>query len=169
MPRLQGTNSDGELMSSSIVEIDRSNPAISVDFTNTVSLTRQEFADECDINNLMAQYEKTGILPLSMNNNVPQFLDVTGIPDYRETLDLIRDAEAAFMALPAVVRKEFDNDPIQFIEFAKDPENLPQMRTWGLAPEEVPEPPPQKVELVNSFVPEPPQDAPGPVKNGKKE
>lgn len=153
--RRQGYNSDGEILSSSFVEIDRTDPAIYVDFTDTVSLTRQEFADECDINNLMAQYEKTGVLPASMRDNVPQYLDVTGIPDYRETLDMLNDATDAFMALPAVVRKEFDNDAIKFVEFARDPENLPQMRTWGLAPpEKVPEPP-QKVEIVNPAPPPP--------------
>lgn len=154
MPRYQGCNSDGEPMSSAYVEIENRH-SYDLDFSGVVSATRQEFADECDINNLMAQYEKTGILPSSMNNNVPQYLDVTDIPDYRETLDMLNEASAAFMALPAIVRKEFDNDPIQFVEFARDPENLPQMRTWGLAPpEKVPEPP-MKVEVVNTPPPEP--------------
>lgn len=147
--RRQGINNDGEILSSAYVEIDRTDPAIVVDFSNTTSLTRQEFLDECDINSLMAKYEKTGILPNSVNGNVPQYLDVTDIPDYRTTLDMLNEASAAFMALPAVVRKEFDNDPIQFVEFAKDPENLPQMRTWGLAPPEPAPEAPMKVEVIN--------------------
>lgn len=152
--RYQGVNSDGEPLSSAYV--DKSGyvgPSVVVDFANTVSLTRQEFADECDINTLMAQYDKTGILPSSMNNNVPQYLDITDIPDYREALDMLAEASAAFMALPAQVRREFDNDALKFVEFAQDPENLPQMRTWGLAPpEKVPEPP-MKVEVVSTPAP----------------
>lgn len=151
---LQGVNSDGEPISSAYVEIDRANPALYVDFSDTVSLTRQEFADECDINNLMAQYEKTGILPSAVNNNVPQYLDVTGVPDLQTALQLLSESTAAFMALPATVRREFDNDAVKFVQFAQDPENLPQMRTWGLAPEAPVEPAPQKVEIVNPPDPE---------------
>jgi hypothetical protein len=156
--RMQGLNSNGEPMSSAYV--DRSNSeSTDVDFTGTVSMTRQEFADECDVNNVMAQYEKTGILPANMNGNVPQYLDVTGIPDFRASLDFLNEATTAFMALPAVVRKEFDNDPAKFIDYAQDENNLPQMRKWGLAPEELPEPPPQKVEVVNT-PPEKPAEKP---------
>lgn len=147
--RYQGTNSDGEFLSSAYVEIDRTNPAFYVDFKDTISLTRAEFADECDINNLMAQYEKTGLIPTHMNNNVPQYLDVTEIPDLQSAINHLNDATAAFMALPAVVRREFDNDAVKFVNFAQDPENLPQMRTWGLAPPEPIPDAPQKVEVVN--------------------
>jgi len=52
------TGIDNELESSAYVEIDRSNPALYVDCSNLPSLTRQEYAAECDINNLMAQFEK---------------------------------------------------------------------------------------------------------------
>lgn len=156
--RAQGLNSNGEEISSAFVDIDRANPALYVDFTNTISLTRQEFADECDINLLMAQYEKTGIIPSSMNNNVPQYLDVSDVPDLMHANNVLIEATAAFMALPANVRREFDNDAIQFVKFAQDPENLPQMRTWGLAPP-APQPPvPQKVEIINPPEKDPPKE-----------
>lgn len=158
--RIHGTNSDGEPLSSMYVERLGDNPSFAIDFTDHPSLTRTEFAEECDINVLMARYEKTGILPTNMNGNVPQFLDVTEIPDYRTTLDMLNDASAAFMALPATVRREFDNDPLQFVEFARDPENLPQMRTWGLAPPEAAPPEPMRVEVVNP-APPPPEPATG--------
>lgn len=152
----QGLNSDGEILSSSTVEIDRANPAIYVDFTDTVSRTRQEFADECDINSLMAKYEKTGILPDAVNNDVPRYLDVSNVPDLQTALELLNQSTAAFMALPATVRREFDNDAVKFVSFAQDPENLPQMRTWGLAPPAPEEPAPQRVEIVNPPAPEAP-------------
>lgn len=146
--RMQGLNSQGEPMSSAYV--DRSNSEdTDLDFTGTTSMTRQEFADECDINNLMAQYEKTGLLPANMNGNVPQYLDVTDVPDFRASLDFLNEATTAFMALPAAVRKEMDNDPAKFIDYCQDPANIDQLRKWGLAPPP-PEPPqPQKVEIIN--------------------
>ncbi|WNK14474.1 MAG: internal scaffolding protein [Microvirus sp.] len=106
---------------------------------NTVgpSLTRQEFAEECDINSLMRRYETyvtggPGNLPMS---GPGMYADFTQLPrTLLEYLEFMKVADASFMSLPAAVRKEFDNSPEMFVDFASDPENLPQMRTWGLAP-----------------------------------
>jgi phage internal scaffolding protein len=98
------------------------------------SLTRQEFKDECDINVIMASYEATGVIN-HLARAPPQYVDLTTMPaDYQTALGLLAEAETAFMSLPATVRREFDNDPQMFVAFASDPENLSQMRTWGLAP-----------------------------------
>lgn len=100
------------------------------------SLARQEFADECDINVIMARYERTGEVPLG--GKQPRYVDLAGAPQtLMETLQLLKEAEEAFMRLPAKVRREFDNDPVAFADFAMDEENLPQMREWGLAAPEV--------------------------------
>lgn len=118
-----------------------------------VSRTRQEFAAECDINTLMARYEAGGAIT-HVNRAEPIFADLTQFPDFRGALDMMREASAMFASLPAVVRKEFDNDPSTFVDFAQNPENLGKMREWGLAsPEKVPEPP-MRVEVVNPAPPE---------------
>ena len=103
--------------------------------TEGPSLTRQEFAEECDINTLMKRYDGHVIGgPGNMSPANMMYADFTQVPgtlmEYHEFMQM---AEAEFMRLPAVVRKEFENDPQQFVEFASDPENLPQMVTWGLA------------------------------------
>lgn len=104
------------------------------------SLTRQEFAAECDINNLMKQYEGKDIGAIMRNVLPPVYYDFANAPStLLEFMDVQMQAEAAFMTLPAVVRREFENDPMQFVEFAMNRDNLPQMRTWGLAkPEDAP-------------------------------
>ena len=95
-------------------------------------LTRQEFADECDLNVLMARYEKTGLLPQHPNAR-PVYGDFADLPTFQEAQHIIMAASDAFASLPARVRKEFDNDPAKFVEFASDPQNVDQMRSWGLA------------------------------------
>lgn len=150
MAYAHGINSDGELLSSAYVHKDNSDPCYSVDFTDSPSLTRQEFAAECDINTLMSQYEKTGVIN-HFNSGEPQYVDFTEIPDLQNSLHVLADATAAFMSLPATVRRDFNNDPTQFLEFASDPKNLDKMREYGLAP---PAPPVQeekiqKVEIVS--------------------
>ena len=123
-------------------------PRFETDVGDLPSLTRQEFADECDINGIMAKYEKTGMLPV--NGAQPSYVDFTAVPsDLQEAMRVMMDAETAFMSLPANVRKEFDNDALRFVEFAQDGDNLEQLREWGLAePEKAPDAP-MRVEVVN--------------------
>lgn len=116
------------------------------------SLTRQEFAEECDINTIMARYESGGAIT-HVNRATPSYMDMTEMPDLRGALDIMRDASIAFASLPAKVRKEFDNDPQKFVDFAQSPENLEKMREWGLAPMPDSEPLPFKVEVVSGLPP----------------
>lgn len=104
--------------------------------TEGPTLTRQEFADECDINSIMARYEGHVIGgPGNLAPQEPRYFDYAAAPQtLLEFLTFMQEADAQFMSLPAQVRREFDNDPKLFVDFASDPENLDQMRTWGLAP-----------------------------------
>lgn len=123
----QGLNSNGEPIRSAYVEHDKVSMVQLDD-----GMARQEFAEECDINVLMARYERTGVLN-HYSTREPQYLDVTEVPDLQSALQYMQDAQAAFMRLPAVVRKEFDNDAVRFVEYASDPSNLSTLREWGLA------------------------------------
>jgi len=122
------------------------------------SLTRQEFAEECDINTIMARYEAGGAVS-HVNKNAPVYLDTTLYPGLQASMDAFREASESFAALPAKVRREFDNDPQKFVDFAVDPENLGRMRDWGLAE---PEAAPQEPMAVRVVDPAPPANgAPG--------
>lgn len=136
--REQNVNANGELLSDTFV---RREPVHAREADD--GMTRQEFADECDINVLMATYERNGSIA-HFNRMEPQYLDVSAVPDLAEALDYMRAAEAAFMSLPATVRREFDNSAVKFVEYAEDPGNLDRMREWGLAPP-APSPPPDSV------------------------
>jgi len=130
-------------------------------FNEEPSLTRQEFAEECDINAIMARYEKTGVIS-HVNQREPLYIDYTALPtDLAGTLAALQLGEEAFMTLPASVRKEFDNNAINFVEFASDPENLDQMREWGLAPPVQPPAEPVAVRVIAD--PVAPADAPAPA------
>lgn len=124
---------------------------------NEPSMTRQEFSEECDINTIMARYEETGVVS-HINKREPMYIDFTMLPgDLAGMLAQLKLGEDAFMSLPASVRKEFDNNAINFVDFASDPENLDKMREWGLAPPEKQPDPPMRVEVVNPAKPEPTQ------------
>ncbi|QCQ84583.1 internal scaffolding protein [Blackfly microvirus SF02] len=140
----QGVNSDGEPIRDVFVDHDPVNAPEADD-----GMTRQEFADECNINVLMAAYERTGVIS-HVNRAAPQYLDVSDVPDLREALAAVSLAETAFMTLSASVRREFDNDPVKFVEYAQDPANLSRMREWGLAAPEKVADAPVRVEVVST-------------------
>lgn len=93
--------------------------------------TKQEFADECDINNVVALHQATGSLQ-HVNQGTPQYGDYSNVLDYQAAKNIVIQAQNAFMQLPAKVRKRMNNDPKQLIEFLEDPANLEEGRKLGL-------------------------------------
>lgn len=71
------------------------------------SLTRQSSKAECDLNLIIRRH---GIVP--PNPSAAQgFVDVSMVGDYFDCVQTVARAQQAFDALPAKVRKRFDNDP----------------------------------------------------------
>lgn len=103
------------------------------------SMTKQSFAQESEINNIMARYEKTGII-----DHVKQhggYADMPAGLDYQSALQLTIDAQLAFNELPAATRREFGNDPFEFLAFVEDPANVERMGELGLLEPREDEPP----------------------------
>jgi hypothetical protein len=124
-------------------DFNKSNDLQVVSFTEGPSLTRQEFAEDCDINVLMKRFENRDIGAIMRSAQEPVYYDLASAPStLMDYMQLMQDADKAFMTLSAQVRREFDNDPVRFVDFASDPANLDQMRNWGLAP---PAPAPEPV------------------------
>jgi len=94
------------------------------------SLAQQHFKDECDINNILRQFNITGLLPESPLS--PRYGDFTGIGDYHTALNRVIAAQDEFDALPANIRARFDNDPANLIEFLENEENRPEAESLGL-------------------------------------
>ena len=95
--------------------------------------TQQNFVKECDINTLMAQYEKNGIID-HFNRYKGEYADVTGTLDFHAAQNAVIAAGEAFMSLPARVRAKFANDPGAFLAFVEDSANEDEMRELGLLP-----------------------------------
>jgi phage internal scaffolding protein len=98
------------------------------------SRTKQSFRDECDINNILRQFNVTGQLPVGSVQ--PQYGDFSGITDYQSALNAVMAAQDSFLQLPAKLRAKFDNDPALFVEFASDEANRDEMKAMGLLHEE---------------------------------
>lgn len=109
-------------------------PSVPVRAFNTEpSLTRQSFNDECNINNIMAKFKKTGIIEHAKEHQ-GQYGDFTEVTDYHTALNHVLQAQDSFMSLPAQLRARFGNDPGEFLQFTDDPDNIDEMREMGLLP-----------------------------------
>mgnify|MGYP004417260402 CR=1 FL=1 len=110
------------------------------------SLTKQDFAEEANINNLVARhlgggtFERPRGVPLQMPgaSRQPIFGDFSSSMDYQSQLDRLNDARQAFMDLPARFRGRFNNNPRDLIRWLEDPKNHEQARKYGLLPSEDP-------------------------------
>lgn len=95
------------------------------------TLTVQSDKDDCDINIIMERFGQG--LPVPVNLKTPMQGDFSNVKDYQESLNLILEANSAFMELPANVRYRFQNDPAQFLDFVSDPSNQDEAISLGIA------------------------------------
>lgn len=94
--------------------------------------TVQHFKDECDINRIVAQFQR-GVTPVAPEK-IPLGDDFVGITDYQSAMNAVRKGQEAFAELPATVRAQFNNDPMSFVDFVTNPDNIDSVRDLGLAP-----------------------------------
>lgn len=120
-----------------------------VDCSGDKIRTKQSFRNECDINQIMRKYRRTGQLtPAGIAARQVVFADVSEIGDYQECQQKIKDADFAFATLSAEVRSRFNNDPGELLDFCADSANKEEAIQLGIIqkveePETPPEPPPE--------------------------
>lgn len=94
-------------------------------------ITKQSLAAECDIHNILRQYQKTGIIT-HLAGTRAEYADMPSDLDYQQAMNTMIAAEQAFAALPAQVRDYFANDPARFLGAFSDEAQLPKLRELGL-------------------------------------
>lgn len=111
------------------------------------SLAKQSFKDECDVNNILAKWQATGVLPEGMSKDA-MFGDFMDVCDYQTALNAVMDAQDMFMELPSSLRLRFENDPAKLLSFLQDPANKAEAISLGLVDKA------QPVESVEVSTPE---------------
>lgn len=106
-------------------------PKLKISLTSTaVSRTKQSFKAECDINNIMARYQKTGVLDFTQKHE-PRYGDVTGY-EFQRAMLTIAHSKSMFAEMPSALRSRFKNDPREFLEYIHDPRNAEEAEELGL-------------------------------------
>lgn len=102
--------------------------------------TQQQFKDECDINQIMERFGVTGELPTQVKPVMPD--DYDEVVDFTTAMNMVRQANVAFMQMPAKIRERFQNDPQKFTEFFQDEDNRAEATKMGLVlPAKIESPP----------------------------
>lgn len=92
--------------------------------------TKQAHKEECDINNILSRYKKTGVLAFQQQHE-PQYADVSGI-NFQDAQFVVARARSLFAELPSHLRARFRNDPAQFLDFVQNEANRPEAEELGL-------------------------------------
>ncbi|AYP28742.1 MAG: minor capsid protein [Microviridae sp.] len=91
---------------------------------------KQSFKTECDINFIMSKYQRTGAIT-HFNTRQPSYGYVEAL-EFRDALDIVKQGQDTFAALPSSLRARFENDPANFLAFVQDPNNADEMSALGL-------------------------------------
>lgn len=94
-------------------------------------ITKQSSKAECDIHNILKQYQRTGIIT-HVQSARPTYEDLPDSMDYQQALNTIMEADEAFFNLPAKVRDHFKNDPALLLAAFGDPSQRQALTDFGL-------------------------------------
>jgi len=118
------------------------------------SKTKQSFADECDINKIVARYRDQGIWD-SLAKRTPTYGDFSGAEDLHTAMNITIAAQAEFDALPSAVRNLCQNNPENLLRGLADEDMTAELAEAGLPMAEDYLPPQHEQQKE---VPEPPQE-----------
>jgi len=88
--------------------------------------TKQSFKDSTDIQKIMARFDKTGTIShLTKFEGV--YADFSDF-DFHKQSNMLAEGNEIFAALPAEIRREFQQSPAKFFQYVNDPANADQLR-----------------------------------------
>ncbi len=125
---------------------------VSLTFTGQ-GRTKQSHKKECDINNIMARFQKTGTVDF-INTQSPQFGDATGL-EFQTAMETVAHANEMFAELPSKIRERFNNNAQELLSFLENPDNRTEAVFLGLLEKPVPETPEPTPEPRAAPVPAP--------------
>lgn len=118
----------------------------------TPTLTQQQFAEQCNVNNIIAKYRKTGSLTHVRNVQEGVYADLTQLPSLQDAYMTVQAAESAFAEIPSEIRQRFGHDPRAMIKFLENPNNKEEAIKLGLVKKpkvEIPDPVVEQLKEVN--------------------
>lgn len=98
-------------------------------FHDDPGLTEQSHKDDCDLNNIIARYVRSGV-PITINEK--EFVDLTQMVDYQTAFNTVKTAQDLFMSLSADIRKTFEHSPAKLLAAIQDPSKKDMLIELGI-------------------------------------
>lgn len=133
-----------------------------IDCSKDVDRTKQEFKDECDMNNILKHIDKTQFVPLAAQDSLRRqvFADVSAAPgSLEEAYEIAERADEAFAALPAAVRDRFGGME-NVLKWVEDPANKKEAQDLGLLSKDALDVPAALANAAKEGAPSAPQTLP---------
>jgi len=116
----------------------RPDAGLSTELDYKTQITIQSEKEACDAKNIVARHKLIKGFDIfasfrdgTLSNEV---IDLTTLPsDFVQAQNQINYAQQQFEALPAKVRKNFNNNSREFLSFVQNPENIDDLIRMGLA------------------------------------
>lgn len=99
----------------------------------TKSRTQQNLHESTKIGSILKKYAQTGVIT-HLNNAEPQYGDFSNYKGFQENLNMVIEAQESFDSLPSEIRKYFQNNPQNLIDFISDESNRQKAEDLGLVP-----------------------------------
>lgn len=126
------TQKEKEIIKNGKKYIIRKNGSLRIQSINLEpSKTDQSFAKDCDVNEIIKKFTKSGQLThLARKEGI--YADVSQIQDLLGSYETVNLAHEAMQSLPSQLRAKLENDPAKLIEYLNDPKNDEEAIKLGL-------------------------------------
>jgi phage internal scaffolding protein len=93
-------------------------------------MTEQCHKKECDMNHILKDYARTGFIRHAKENQ-GRYDDIS-VQDFQDAMFKVAEATNMFNDLPATLRKDFNNNPAEFLGFVQNPDNQEKLQKMGI-------------------------------------
>lgn len=104
---------------------------------NPIYFTEQNHKKECDINEIIKKYDRTGLIVHTQDLEA-KFGDVTGV-EFQKMQNIVAESKSKFEQFPVHIKKRFDNDVGKLLEFMEYEGNRDEAIELGLIKKDTPE------------------------------
>lgn len=106
---------------------------------DAVCITEQFHKKTCDIKNIIAGLIRTGNIG-ALNPPALEDIDLTVIPDFQQAHEIMANAGSLWEEVPSSVKRQFNNDMREFVDFMSDSANYDAIGELGFDNSYLPKP-----------------------------
>lgn len=102
-----------------------------VDCSKGKRMTVQSDKNQANINSIVRRIEKGGMLH-NLNSGTPFYGDVSEYAGLQDAIIKVQNANEMFMDMSPEIRKRFNNNPVELVDFLRDEKNTQEAIDLGM-------------------------------------